>query len=84
MQFDTRCLQLTIRRNTAYPQVVELIHFEGCMCNPNQVIITHKKAIVINTPQHPGYCPCGLPTHKGLCVDADREAKGLEPIKWRP
>lgn len=30
-------------------------------------------------------CPgCELPTHKGMCRDAIRAAKGLEPVRWQP
>ena len=30
-------------------------------------------------------CPgCDLPTHKGMCRDAIRAAKGLSPVRWQP
>ena len=84
MKFDVRCMQETIRRNIACARGVEMHHVSQCECERNAIIITHKSAIVINTPNNTGYCPCGLPSHKGECRDAAREAQGLEHIKWRP
>lgn len=44
MKYDLRCLQLTIRRNTAVPQQVNLQHFPCCMCEPVTIIIETQKS----------------------------------------
>lgn len=84
MKYDLRCLQITIRRNTAVPQQVALQHFPGCMCEPVTIIIEHKKAVVINAPNMGNYCPCGAPKHKGLCCDALAAIEGRRVPKWQP
>lgn len=85
MKLDVRCMQETIRSHTANPGMpVILMHIRGCLCQTQRITIVHKSAIVINAPNMGNYCPCGLPSHKGECRDAAREAQGLEPIRWRP
>lgn len=84
MKIDMRCMQETIRKNIACAKAVSIEHIVDCECQTQRITIVHKTAIVINAPNMGNHCPCGLPSHKGECRDAAREAQRLEPIKWRP
>lgn len=73
--FDLRCLTLTIQRNTACTRLAKIQHFAGCECP--------KPAPYVQYVAPVPHCPCGLPSHKGMCADAARAAAGLAPIVWK-
>ncbi len=83
MLYDLRCLQLTVRRNTSFPQPVTLQHGPQCQCEKTPTII-HRTVVVTNAENgYKEFCPCGAKQHKGMCKDAIIAEQGREVPKWK-
>lgn len=78
MKYDSRCIQLTIRRNTAVPQMLTMQHGPDCRCRFDPKIV-HVK---LDAPSKE-FCPCGAKQHKGMCRDAIIQAQGREAPTWK-
>lgn len=79
MKFDNRCIQLTIRRTTAVPQMVTIQHGPDCSCEP----YPNKSVTIKFDGTFKEYCPCGAKQHKGMCRDALLAAQGREAPSWK-